>query len=438
MAIIILVLSMLSTLVVHGNALLTTASGNMDVVETELPRNGLFTTNWWKVGKPDFAGDNSRRMQHAMSAIDMSAGTVLMYGGMKSTSNNILSDAYIYTSSSSIAIGGTWAKVKEGPGRRYGHSMSSLSDGTVLMHGGMTVLGSSGADPRTYYFSDAYIYSPVLNNWTRVADAPIARRYHSSSPLTGGRVLIYGGVGDNDADLNDAYIYTQGTGTWTRVTDGPSVRHGHATSPLDGRRVLMYGGTHDGKYLNDTYIYDMDGDNDKEAKGGGGGGGGTWTRVADGPSQFAPPGPPYTVWCGREQHTMTALDGRVLMYGGIYNSAYRLNDTYIYTPSSYGKGISVGGKWTKLADGPGARNNHASASLPNGRVLMYGGKEDVTSVWLPNTLNDTWIYESESPVPAICCQAKSPDHKTTCATFVDPTSCDDYSKGFGDFCSWKC
>ena len=82
------------------------------------------------------------------------------------------------------------------------------------------------------------------------------------------------------------------------------------------------------------------------------------------------------------------------------------------------------------------------APLSNGRVLMYGGYDDVPGDGYNGYgyLNDTWIIESPE-VPSICCQTKSSDHKddkAKCATFLDSKSCDDYSKGFGDFCIWKC
>ena len=162
-----------------------------------------------------------------------------------------------------------------------------------------------------------------------------------------------------------------------------------------------------------------------------------WTEVADGPS-------------GREYHAMAPLsDGRLLMYGGNTQGKDGLfkcfNDTYIYTPSSFtlsnGKGVTAAGEgsWTKVADGPDGRYAHAMAPLSNERVLMYGGYDG--GYPLPSGyLNDTWIIESPE-VPSICCQTKSSDHKddkAKCATFLDSKSCDDYSKGFGDFCIWKC
>ena len=67
---------------------------------------------------------------------------------------------------------------------------------------------------------------------------------------------------------------------------------------------------------------------------------------------------------------------------------------------------------------------------------MYGGHNIVNNAY--NYFDDAWVNGAPTPDPATCCQAKSPDYKAKCATFRDSTSCDDYSKGFGDFCAWKC
>ena len=196
----------------------------------------------------------------------------------------------------------------------------------------------------------------IVANWTEVADGPSGRSGHAMAPLSDdGRVLMYGGLDDNNKILNNAYIYTPsssmssngkgvtaGEGTWTKVAAGPSTRRWeHAMAPLSDGRVLMYGGQDDSGYLNDTYIYTPSSSTLSNGKGVSAGEG-TWTKVADGPSALV-------------AHAMAPLsDGRVLMYGG-YDGNKILNDTYIYTPSSSmssnGKGVTAGGgTWTKVAD----------------------------------------------------------------------------------------
>ena len=372
-----------------------------------------------------------------------------------------LVDAHLNFTSVIVA---NWTEVADGPSGRDYHAMAPLSDGRLLMYGGNT----QGKDGLYKCFNDTYIYTPSSftssngkgvtaageGTWTKVADGPDARQSHAMASLSDdGRVLMYGGskiVNETyqiTVILNDTYIYTPssftlsngkgvtaGGGTWTKVADGPSARQGHAMAPLSGGRVLMYGGGDYNIALNDTYIYTPSSPMSSDGKGVTAGGG-TWTKVAAGPS-------------GRSDHAMAPLSGggKVLMYGGGNRLHHYLNDTYIYTlsssMSSNGKGVTAAGEgsWTKVADGPDGRFAHAMAPLSNGRVLMYGGYH-LKFLPLPSGyLNDTWIIESPE-VPSICCQTKSSDHKddkAKCATFLDSKSCDDYSKGFGDFCIWKC
>jgi N-acetylneuraminic acid mutarotase len=193
-----------------------------------------------------------------------------------------------------------------------------------------------------------------------------------------------------DAHLNFTSVIVA---NWTEVADGPSGREYHAMASLSDGRLLMYGGNTQGKdglfkCFNDTYIYTPSSFTLSNGKGVTAGGG-TWTKVADGPS-------------ARYAHAMAPLsDERVLMYGGWLSDEDHniiFNDAYIYTPSSSmsfdGKGVTAGGgTWTKVADGPSARQGHAMAPLSGGRVLMYGGGDYNIA------LNDTYIYTtSYSPL----------------------------------------
>ena len=406
--------------------------------------------SWTQVADIDFAGNKTRREQHAMASL--SDGSVLMYGGtdvLAFTEVPYLTDAFVYSNDKRGTAGGTWTKVENGPGRRCLHAMASLSDDKVLMYG--------GKDGRSYVsFQDASIYeggkwTPTRTLGKSVTDGPGRRNGHGMAQLSDGRVFMYGGQDDQYNFLNDAYIFTDVPatkttyrGTWTRVADGPSRRRvDHGMAPLGGGRVLIYGGTSpSGGLFNDTWIYTSPSSSltSSDGKGGGGtgsgskgAGGGTWTQVADGPGY-------------RDGHAMVAIsDGRVLMYGGETHLVPVSKDTFIYTPppsftSSDGNGGSgsgsngaEGGTWTRVEDGPTVRKLHAMASLSDGRVLMYGGEDDNLHVF-----NDTWVNEPPPAPKDVCCQTKSPDYKIKCATFVDATSCDDYSKGFGDFCIWKC
>ena len=382
--------------------------------------------NWTRV----VDGPGARKL-HGM--VPLLSGALFLYAGFDDGSfstNDGTNDAYLYA-------GGTWTRVADGPSARYGHAMAPLSDGSVLMHGGHQLDGICTNDASVYTPpSSSSMSSTGGGTWTKVTDGPSARSGHAMALLSDGRVFMYGGNDDGFADdyMNDAYLFTSSSagGTWTRVADGPYARSDHAMAPLSDGSVLMYGGYYfestnptpnNSIMFNDTYIYTAPlSTSSTTSVDLASSAGGTWTRVADGPG-------------ARAYHAMAVLTGglsdRVVVYGGVDVDNNALNDVYVYERLKYTKGT-----WTKFADGPSERYGHAMAPLTGGTVLMYGGNDGGLHDF---NNNDAWIndFAGNSP-PTICCQAKSSDYKAKCGQFLDSKSCDDYSKGFGDFCEWKC
>ena len=140
------------------------------------------------------------------------------------------------------------------------------------------------------------------------------------------------------------------------------------------------------------------------------------------------------------------------MYGGGNPNIGFLDDTYIYTSfANNSRKINrsnstkaaireggTGGTWRQINKDdscvPSGRQSLMLASLGNdGSVLMYGGLNIINNTY--NIFNEAWVSTGSTE---ICCQPKSSDYKAQCATFIDATSCDDYSKRFGNFCAWKC
>ena len=363
------------------------------------------------------------RCFHAMAPI--TDGTVLMYGGKTGINGgDFLNDASIYTPSS----GGTWTPTTDGPTARSEHAMATLSDGKVLMYGGYCPNWGTDCGNDAYIFTlpssmSSEIKGETGGTWTRVADGPSIRYEHAMASLGDGRVLMYGGSGGSGHPLNDASIYTPSSssssdgngeagGTWTPTTDGPSARKNHAMVPLARGKVLMYGGmttTYQKSALNDAWIFQISSSTS----------GGNWTQITDGPS-------------ARSYHAMAPLpngNGRVLIYGGWDWNEVICGGAWVYESSTWSG--REGGTWTQVSDGPSTRIYHAMTPLSDGKVLMSGG-----SVGGRYAVENVWVYKSAAP--DLCCHAKDPIHEANCATFLDPTSCDNYSKGFGDFCVWNC
>jgi hypothetical protein len=217
------------------------------------------------------------------------------------------------------------------------------------------------------------------------SDGPSVRSGYAMSSLGNGKVLMYGGWdGKSGGQLKDAWIFTlsftetngKDTGTWTKTEDGPSARSERVMSSLGNGKVLMYGGEDsNGGLLNDAWIFTLSSNEKNEEETG------TWTLIQtkDGPS-------------ARRDHAMASFgNGKVLMYGGTNNNLGYLQDAWIFTLSLNEKNGKETGTWTRTADGPSARENHAMSSLGNGKVLMYGGNNGNSDLF-----NDAWIFTLSS------------------------------------------
>jgi len=79
-------------------------------------------------------------------------------------------------------------------------------------------------------------------------------------------------------------------------------------------------------------------------------------------------------------HTMTTLpNGKVLLVGGRTSPDKPLKDTWLLDA----------GVWQKVDDIPSARYRHSATSVPGDRILVYGGRGENRS-----TLGD-WLLWSE-------------------------------------------
>ena len=271
------------------------------------------------------------------------------------------------------AVYWAWRPIKtniDGLGARKNHAMSSLGNGKVLMYGGV--------DDNNKILNDAYIFAlstdaktgEEIVNWTQTADGPSARAGHAMSSLGNGKILMYGGGSDN----GHAYIFSLSTNTktgeeivnWTQTVDGPSARVGHALSSLGNDKVVLYGGFNANIHfaLNDAYIFSLfTNEENGEEKG-------AWKRVQDGPS-------------ARVGHALSSLgNDKVVLYGGFDRGSY-LNDAYTFALST--------GTWLKIKHGPSARQYHAMTSLENGKLLMYSGYDTNYK-----KLNDAYIFAQET------------------------------------------
>jgi len=94
------------------------------------------------------------------------------------------------THGSLFRAGRAWTAAAPMRTARYGHSLSMLIDGRVL------VCGGGGGDNNT---TDAEIFDPETNAWTAATPMRTARCDHSQLTLGDGRVLVCGGSCNREA-----------------------------------------------------------------------------------------------------------------------------------------------------------------------------------------------------------------------------------------------
>jgi hypothetical protein len=142
------------------------------------------------------------------------------------------------------ATADTWTEV-EGLAR-FGAAYLALADGTVLAIGGSGG-GELWGDTRAAV-QDAASFDPATGRWTPVASMSTARFGHQSTVLTDGRVLVAGGItvepsSGEPLPIGSTELYDPSTDTWTTVGDLHEPRSAGLLVPLLDGSALILGGT---------------------------------------------------------------------------------------------------------------------------------------------------------------------------------------------------
>ncbi len=288
---------------------------------------------------------NAPRRNH--TATLLSDGTVLIAGGIAdATASTVLSSAERFDPTT-----GTFSPTA-GPMTtpRAFHTATALTDGTVLMVGGDT--SSSATYPQT---ATAERFDPATGAFAAADTLVITgnprclgRKDQTATRLPDGTVLIAGGVGTAEAQLFlcavPQEIYDPAAGTFA-VTDSTLLGTGQTATLLQTGKVLIVGGTAN---PSGAWLYDP----------------ATGTLTATG-SLNTP----------RQNHTATLLpDGRVLIAGGWVNAPFTypvLNSAELYDPAS--------GTFTPTGNMNAARAYQSAVLLQNGKVLLAGGTSNSQS-----------------------------------------------------------
>ena len=177
-------------------------------------------TNTWS---PAGSLANAR---YAHTATLLSNGKVLIAGGLAATGTLAASELYDPASN-------TWSAASPMGTSRYLHTASTLPNGKILVTGGSSIDAGGFTTRRT-----AELYDPVAGTWTATAQMAVARSSHTETVLPEGKVLISGGF----SMFASAELYDIATNTWTSVEPMTAGRHAHTATLLPFGRVLMTGG----------------------------------------------------------------------------------------------------------------------------------------------------------------------------------------------------
>jgi hypothetical protein len=117
-------------------------------------------------------------------------------------------------------------------GRRYAQTATLLSDGRVLIAGGMR---------STVVLDSTEIYDPGANRWSSGPALSTPRSGPGATRMPDGRVLVAGGEG-GAATLASAELYDPAANRWSSTNPMTTGRHFFASFPLKDGRVMAVAG----------------------------------------------------------------------------------------------------------------------------------------------------------------------------------------------------
>jgi N-acetylneuraminic acid mutarotase len=201
--------------------------------------------------------DNSWVLTSAMhfarndaTATLLSDGNVLVAGGWACSSAGDCSTSA--TAESYDQSHGAWSDTTPMNVHRQDAAAVRLQDGKVLVSGGLTCCPYAVT-------ATAELYDPKTGNWSPTGSMKSPREYHTLTLLNDGRVLAVGGDDFTrhwQGSLNSAELYDPTSGSWHAVAAMASARRFHASTFLADGRVLVTGGENAGQALASTEIYD--------------------------------------------------------------------------------------------------------------------------------------------------------------------------------------
>jgi hypothetical protein len=295
-------------------------------------------------------GQQMETTRYGHTATRLTNGQVLIAGGMSTA--GVVNNSELYTPASRILVAANSMILA-----RWLHTATLLNDGRVLVVGGSDSASREALD-------SAELYDPVTTVFTLLsARLHTARVGHVATLLNNGQVLITGGYNSGTGLVADAELYDPLTQTFLDLGNSNTPRYGHTATMLQDGRVLIAGGQTDA----------------------------IPTAAYNTAEIFDPLTQTFTVLtalmtASREGHEAVRLsDGRVLLAGGSDPATGPLNSAELYDPV-LAMFIPVSGTMTT------PRTSHAATLLNGDQVLIIGGSSGVNGA----ALSSAEIFDQNS------------------------------------------
>ena len=146
------------------------------------------------------------REEDSHRSVSLQDGRVFVAGGLDNYPGQLLSTAELYDPTT-----GQWSSTPPMHEARGSFAVAELSDGRVLVVGGVT---RSGTSERDRYLTSALLYDPVQNEWRATGSLAYPRAGTVATVLGDGRVLVTGGSSESGRELASAEIYDPATEKW--------------------------------------------------------------------------------------------------------------------------------------------------------------------------------------------------------------------------------
>lgn len=276
---------------------------------------------WWTESSTHPEPWGSNYWGYSASSTPLADDRILAFGGYMER------DAQIYD-----PVSQSWEKAADSNETHWFPTMTLLDDGRVLLIG-----GSFYADIGTE------IYDPTQNTWAFTTPIDAGRTDHAAAKLKDGRVLVVGGIRQivdvwSTPLTVEAEIFDPTDDSWRATTAPPVHFKWPSAVTLDDGQVLVVG------YYNLSFFFDPKTE--------------TWRL-----------GSPLIQNRDGQCSAVKLADGRVLVFGGMYDES-----TEVYDPST--------GAWSAVGPMNFHRRYTEGTLLKSGKVLVAGG--------MSKFLNETW------------------------------------------------